>query len=104
MGTVYLAQDTRLNRQVALKVCHLADSNRLQSAKVDGSPIEAHVAARTIKLEELPLPLGLARRGVKTATVDLSGELSGTVAITSDKGTTRHRIGQVTQLKNLVPQ
>src|SRR5947208_3113933 len=27
MGTVYLARDTRLNRDVALKVCHLADDN-----------------------------------------------------------------------------
>lgn len=27
MGTVYLAQDTRLNRPVALKVCHLSDNS-----------------------------------------------------------------------------
>jgi hypothetical protein len=31
-------------------------------------------------------------------------ELTGTVAITSEKGTTRHRIGQVTQLESLKPQ
>lgn len=31
-------------------------------------------------------------------------ELSGTVSITSDKGTTTHRIGQVTQLESLTPQ
>lgn len=31
-------------------------------------------------------------------------ELTGTVAITSEKGTTRHHIGQVTQLKSLTPQ
>ena len=28
MGTVYLARDTRLDRDVALKVCHVADSPR----------------------------------------------------------------------------
>ena len=31
-------------------------------------------------------------------------ELAGTITITSEKGTTRHRIGQVTQLQNLTPQ
>ena len=31
-------------------------------------------------------------------------ELSGTVSITSDKGTTKHRIGQVTELESLTPQ
>lgn len=31
-------------------------------------------------------------------------ELTGTVAITSEKGMTRHRISQVTQLKSLTPQ
>lgn len=31
-------------------------------------------------------------------------ELAGTIAITTEKGTARHRIGQVTQLKSLTPQ
>jgi autotransporter translocation and assembly factor TamB len=42
--------------------------------------LSAHLQARNLKLEEIPLPLGLARRGVKTATVDVQGELEGDVA------------------------
>jgi len=42
--------------------------------------LRAHVVARSLPLEQLPLPLSLARRGIKRATVTVDGEVGGEVA------------------------